>query len=169
MNILTVILNVMLSLVVPFTLLATGFYLKCHIKMEIGSNGISVPAAKKSLEKWLFAQIIGYCTTVKFGFVSLILAVFAEILILIFDINTDIAVFVGNGIGFVFVFALLIVVEIRVSDFSLNTDVTDNNMLTDLWVKIVYKLIEAREYEKLERFVNERHYNRDSLSMYMDD
>ncbi|MGF7144384.1 hypothetical protein HNQ56_002815 [Anaerotaenia torta] len=169
MNVLTVTLNVVLSLVVPFTLIVTGFYLKNHIKVEIGSNGISVPAAKKSLEKWLYAQIIGYCITVKFGFVSLILSVFADILILIFGSNTDIAAFVGNGIGFAFVFAALIVVEKRVSDFPLNIDVTDNNMLTDLWIKIVYKLIEAREYEKLERFVNESHYNRDSLSMYMDD
>ncbi len=169
MNVLTVILNVLLSMVVSFTLIATGYYLKNHVQMEMGSNGISVPAAKKSLEKWLFAQVIGPRITVRFGFVSLILAVFVAIIILIFGINTDIAVYVGNGIGFVFVFAMLIVVEKRVSNFSLDTDVIDNNMLNDLWIKIVYKLIESREYEKLEKFVNESHYNKDSLRMYMKD
>lgn len=111
MNVLLLGGNLFLSCIFPIVLLLVGQYFKNHIHMEIGNQGIVTPSAKVSQEAWLYAQKIGGPKLQKYGVISLLITLLADVLILIFGKNQEYMFCLSGVIGFCAVIGVLMEIE----------------------------------------------------------
>ncbi|MCI9377114.1 MAG: SdpI family protein [Eubacterium sp.] len=95
-----------LNLIVPFVMVLVGVLLKMYPAADMGShNGYNTPASRKSQEHWDFAQQAAPDIFIRVGKAAGMAAVILNLLFFVFQVPVMAGVAVGNGIGFLFLFA----------------------------------------------------------------
>lgn len=166
MSVLSQIFQMILSCVCPAVLLFIGLYFKGHVKSDVGQSGFVSPSANKTLEGWLYAQIIGPKMTVSFGKAALATTFLVDVLVLLFGISPENMVYFGNIVGFGYVIALLLNVEGKVKDFLDGELFVQDDDTRRAWILKVREMIEKEQYARALRFVESNCYDSETMKAF---
>lgn len=100
-----------LNFIIPTVLLIVGFTTKKHPYHDIGSNGYSTPKSRESQKAWDYAQLRAPNVFIKMGVLLFVVLSIVTILCLIFQIESDNGVKLGNLIGFIGLCTCFVIVE----------------------------------------------------------
>lgn len=145
-------IGIIISFVLETVIIYCGVYFERHIYIEIGNCGISVPAAKENMIKWMYAQAIGPEILIRNGKNALILTVLFYIVVSFFNLSYNNALFISLVINFISIVGSLIAINGEVNQFSPEWLSNDDGKKQNDWIKIATEYARNKQYKALYEF-----------------
>ena len=146
-------IDMIISLIPGVVIIYCGEFFKRHIYTEIGNCGISVPAAKKNMVKWMYAQAIGPDILVRNGKYALILTVLFDIGAMFFNSLYNRSFIISLIINLLLIAGSLIDINYVVDQFSPKWLLNNNCENHNNWIETATEYARDTQYTKLYEFV----------------
>lgn len=139
--------EIICSFIPGVVFIIVGVCLERHIYTKIGSDGISVPSAKRNMVKWMYAQAIGPKLIIKCGIMVLIFTALVDIGAPFFSSIRD----MGSHIWWIALGGCICVIDNKVAAFSPEWLSNDKEKEKD-WVDTAVEFARKRQYKELYEF-----------------